>query len=185
MVEYKTSGDNRDYFVMNNPGDLIAFMENNHYNHNDIVRRARISFNKLREELASKEYVFKDLAVKKNSDLGEYISRDRNGYFFKNLDEKILYKDIINAYNISIVEENPYMDILKGMVSDEIHGDRDVLEKRYSKDIVNYINENKDFYKSYEVKKGTYNTKDSIIYDGEFKVGNLYEMSKSRKTIVK
>ena len=182
MMKYKTSEDNKDYIVMEDPIVFLLFLKNNYYSGSPAVRNAHESYKKFRREHAS-EYEYKDLAIKKDSDLGKYICDERTGLLFENLDETISYEDVVNAYNISFISENPIVPTLKDMVSAQVYGKTKDIRKICGDDITDYILDNKDFFRYVKIRDGKYNPRDSLVYDGTFHRDNLYKMNKGKQKV--
>ena len=168
MMKYKTSEDNKDYIVMEDPPGFIYFLKNNYCGGNSPIREAYNSYNKFLKE-NDLDYCYKDLAIKKDSDLGRYICEERTGLLFVNSDEEITYENVVHAYNISFLSENPVVALLKEMVT-----------RKFGPEISEYILDNRDFFRYSKIKNNAYKPNDSVVYDGQFHRANLYEMNKHK-----
>ena len=182
MMKYKTSEDNKDYIVIEDPIVFLLFLKNNYYSGNLAIRDACIEYKKYKE-LPHEEYTYKDLAIKKDCALGKYICEERDGLLFENLDDNITYENVVHAYNISYVSEDPIVAVLKDMLTNEIYGKTEDIAKKCGKNISDYILDNKDFFRYIKIRDGVYKTSDSLVYDGTFKRENLYEMSKGKQKV--
>ena len=176
-MNYMTCIDNKNYYVFDDPTKFIRFVNDNCYSGNTLLANINRELDNYKMELVS-NYEFKDLAIRKNSDLGRYIVK--NTLLFKNLDNEISYRDVVNAFNTALIEENPYLAILRDCVTSENYESTNEIKKYLPEEIIKYIKDNRDFFRYIDIKNGTYETKDYLVYedDSRFHSENLYEMSK-------
>ena len=183
MLEYRTSEDNKDYIVMENPNEFIDYLRHNNMFGNKTLRDANYSYKKLVKEIAKKDYTYKNLAIKKDSDLGRYICVERKGISFEDLDDYITFMDIENAYNISKASENPITPYLCELKVHEVEGKTEELKEKLGEEIVDYILDNKDYLRYIKITNNDYHPNDSIVYDTSFHTANLYEMNKTKQKV--
>ncbi|MBQ6477004.1 MAG: hypothetical protein IJI43_01025 [Bacilli bacterium] len=175
MINYRTSMDNRNYFVMENGNEFFNYLRNNYFSGEEIIKKA---CNDLEKFINNNDtnYKFENVAIRKDSELGQYITK-REGILFSLLDKKITTSDIVSAYDVAVYLGNPIADKLRVIYDNNITGEARIIALRYGGNVVDYISRNRDYHRSIAIEDGYYKTNDSIIFDDNCTRGNLVKIA--------
>jgi hypothetical protein len=112
--------------------------------------------------LQCKDSDIKSILIKKNSELGRFILNNNDLFT-----DYISYSDVINALNISILEDDVKMaNKLMHPFKEKVFGKTSVFLEKYGEKVVDYIKNNNDLDLYLEEKDGK---KKEFVYDN-FKV---------------
>ena len=179
MLNYRTSMDNKNYYVMENGNDFFKYLRDNYFSGIEIVKKA---CNDLDVFLNNNDtnYRFENVAIRKDSELGQYIN-SREGKLFNLLDKTITTEDVVNAYDVAAYLGDTIEPTLKKLYDKNVEGEVRKIALRYGGNVVDYIARNRDFRRSIAIEDGYYETNDSIIFDDNCYRGNLVKMAEKEK----
>lgn len=168
MVNFRTNVDNDEYVTIDKTNlMMLVVMDETPQEIKDIAND--IFVETLVFQKNNRITYISEVELKKDSLIGQYLLQNGMTKKIRNDDLYIYYKDVINAYNIASFENNKIMHLLLCMLRERVEGNTLNLSKKYGKDAVDYISNNKDFNVYLEKLDGTYKTKEYIVYeDGEF-----------------
>lgn len=108
-----------------------------------------------------------EMTISKDSVLGSYVVQLNDKNIFSDL--IVTHKDITNAFNISVFEDNPIQKEIFPLFKNQISGDVKTLSKQYDENVISYIMKNNDFEYYLKVINGTYKPNEYRVYEnGDF-----------------
>lgn len=170
-MKYKTNQDNNDYLMVNVKYDFAYLLVSDNLNiptdvYNEINKIYTNSFDRNVLDNLNMSHFPDKVAILKNSLVGEYLINNSDNINIINLDNYISYCDVVNAFNISVYEDDCKMsNKILYLFKNRKYGFIEELKKEYCSDVIDYIAENRDFDTYLEKKYNAYYPGEYVIYE--------------------
>jgi len=163
-MKFKTNKDNSSYMMVNVMGDFPALLFDNELEIPEAVRE------KIDEMyfhyMASKLNKQIEVAIPKESLVGEFLLNNYDNKKIINLDEYISYDDIVNAYNIAVYDDNCKMsNRLFFLFKERNSGFVSELKEQKDEKAINYILEHRDFDMYLKKRYNEYEPSEYLVYE--------------------
>lgn len=140
---------------------------------------------KLFEFEKQEENYMDDVAIRKDSLIGNYLISHTDGNHIINESRYIDFKKVTDAFNIATLEDNDKMvALLLPLFKNRENGTFDELKKRYSEEVLNYILSHDSLEEYLNETDGIENSRDKeyiIFENGEYSKGVLKNKAKVLK----
>lgn len=173
-ITYKEVKENRNYILVGVKFDLLTLALKLHELkiHPEIGEIIFDMQHKLFEfETQGKKYI-DDVAIRKDSLIGNYLITHTDGNHVINESRYIDFKKVTDAFNIATLESNDKMvALLLPLFKKRENGTFDELKKRYSEEVLNYILEHDSLEEYLNEIDGIENSREkeyTIFENGEY-----------------
>jgi len=140
-------------------------------------------YSKIREYEKKNKRSIGEMTISKDSVLGRYVVESNDSYIFDDIN--ITYKKIVDAFNITVFEDNPISKDIYPLFKQQISGDLKSLSEKYDENLINYILNNNDFEYYLSIVSGKYEPKEYKVFEnGDFVVKKLPRMVNEKKLII-
>ena len=177
-MKFKTNKDNSNYMMVNVLEDFPGLLLNGELEIPEVVGE-EINEIYLRY-MASKLNKQIEVAIPKESLVGEFLLNNYDNKKIINLDEYISYDDIVNAYNIAVYDDNCKMsNRLFFLFKERNSGFVSELKEQKDEKAINYILEHRDFDLYLKKRYNEYEPLEYLVYEnGEFSSKILFDKEK-------
>lgn len=147
-----------------------------------VLKEISLIHSKIREYEKKNKWSIGEMTISKDNILGRYITESNDSYIFDDIN--ITYKKIVDAFNISIFEDNPISKDIYPLFKHQISGDLKSLSEKYDENVINYILNNNDFEYYLSIVNGKYEPLEYKVFEnGDFIVKQLPRKIKEKKLI--
>ena len=189
-MKFRTNKDNKNYIMVNieKIDELLSLVVTDTIDVPEDIREEathiiRVSSSHNMNQLNNPNSI-KEVAIKKSSNIGQYLLLNTDFENIINEDEYIYYKDIVHALDIAIFEDNCKLsNKISRLFREQARGTKQDLYEIYNPEVVDYIKEHNDF-NTYLLKfNGEYQPRKYFVYeDNDIVHKKLY---KKEKTLIK
>lgn len=189
-MKFRTNKDNKNYIMVNieKIDELLSLVVTDTIDVPENIREEakhiiRVSSSHNMNQLNNPNSI-KEVAIKKSSNIGQFLLLNTDFENIINEDEYIYYKDVVHALNIAMFEDNcKISNKISILFRDQARGTKQDLYEQYNPEIVDYIKEHNDF-NTYLLKfNGEYRPRKYFVYENNDIIQRkLYE---KEKTLVK
>ena len=125
-----------------------------------------------------------EVAFLKDSVLGKYLIENNGKNGIVNLDLEMTYEKVINAFNISVFEDNPIQQKILPLFKGQVMGTKEDLVKEYDEDVIEYILEHTSFEDYLNGNNGVKNNTTYVVFEnGEYTKKSLRKENEKVKKL--
>lgn len=183
MISFKTNIDNDEYLVLNGKIglSLLFIVESIPQEIKDEAQQ--MYFDLFEYERENQARYINEISILKKSKLGKYLMHTTDPEISNN-DEVISYNKIVNAFNISVFENDSIASEILPLFKCQVHGTKIELSKKYDETLLNYILEHPDFETYLQKINGTYKPIKYVVYENGKYTKKVLLKSKQKQKIL-
>lgn len=177
MITFKSNKDNNEYLMIDARYSMLTLGQSQKLT-GEVLDEANKIFSKLYKfEKENNHIIISEVAIRKDSAIGQYLLKHSNQDDIINEDLFIYYENIVNALNIAIYESCAIAERIIPLFRRKVHGSKEELLKEYDEVVLDYILTHDDFHEWIEPQEKD-PTEYIVFEDGEYSKKTLLTNNK-------